>query len=266
MAKFARDVDSFYLEDCRSVQDATGQITRKAENVLASLRRCSTSADVFRIRSMVDSAVDLSGHTQTVLKRLSQYESRSAAEAAGRKQQHRQLSERFAHSCRALEDAAREFMKHQELCEQQAGDRRRLEDIEAPPSISNPYHELDSAVGSAEGDAAAGHAEVTRQAILEEACREMEIREKTEDMRRVERSVLSLAEMCSEMQQAASAQQDAIDTIESQMALAADYTVAANVELMTATKRSERWFAVQSCALVALVLFILINLWLYWPF
>mmetsp|Transcript_127509 Transcript_127509/g.291411 ORF Transcript_127509/g.291411 Transcript_127509/m.291411 type:complete len:215 (-) Transcript_127509:119-763(-) len=214
---------------------------------------------------MVDSAVDLSGQTQVVLKRLSQYESRSPAEAAGRKQQYRQLSERFATSCRTLEDAAREFMRHQELCEQQAGE---LVDIEAPPSMSNPYHELDSAerFASAEGDAAAGHAEVARQAVLEEACREMEIREKTEDMRRVERSVLSLAEMCSEMQQAALAQQDAIDTVESQMALAADYTVAANVELMTATKRSDRWFAAQSCAFVAIALFVLINLWLYWPF
>merc|ERR1719336_3658918 len=111
MGTAAQDLDSFYVQDCRTVQNnihaiqtLTGQISKKVASF-------ETEKDFRDCRSMVDRAVKQAIETNVVLARIREHSQnvREQVERSNRRQMYRKLSDNLAITAHVLEDVIRRF-------------------------------------------------------------------------------------------------------------------------------------------------------------
>lgn len=109
----ASDPDSFYVSDCRLVQDQTSTIQTLAGQISRQLGGLETEKDYCRCRHMLDSAVQLTAETRTILLRIQQHQqqAQTTSEKNNRKMMYKKLSDNLGITARVLEDVVRQFGK-----------------------------------------------------------------------------------------------------------------------------------------------------------
>merc|ERR1719336_1687654 len=111
MGNVGFESDSFYVQDCRTVQNnihaiqtLTGQISKKVASF-------ETEKDFLDCRGMVDRAVKQAIETNVVLARIREHSQnvREQVERSNRRQMYRKLSDNLAITARVLEDVIRRY-------------------------------------------------------------------------------------------------------------------------------------------------------------
>mmetsp|Transcript_54445 Transcript_54445/g.151024 ORF Transcript_54445/g.151024 Transcript_54445/m.151024 type:complete len:250 (-) Transcript_54445:100-849(-) len=140
MEQCSRDSDSFYVQDCRQVQNNTHAIQTLTGQISRLVGTMESDKDFEQCRGMVDEAVQQASETRAVLARIRehQHQATNPAERNNRRMMHQKLGDNLAITARVLEDVVRRFT---------AEERRRSA---APGAV-------DGGLGMAAADAAGGN-------------------------------------------------------------------------------------------------------------
>jgi len=191
----ARDSDSFYVQDCRQVQNNTHAIQTMTGQISRLVGTMETEKDFELCRGMVNEAVQQASETRALLARIREHQHQvtNPAERNNRRMMYQKLGDNLGITARVLEDVVRRFT---------AEERRR------PAAASN----LESGLGVAAADAAGGNdvqpLVSTSGAAACSADGETKRRDADEKMQCLQRIYTDLAD-------AADGQQTSFDTIES---------------------------------------------------
>mmetsp|Transcript_36282 Transcript_36282/g.73118 ORF Transcript_36282/g.73118 Transcript_36282/m.73118 type:complete len:252 (-) Transcript_36282:36-791(-) len=191
----SRDSDSFYVQDCRQVQNNTHAIQTLTGQISRLVGTMETDKDFEMCRGMVNEAVQQAAETRSVLARIREHQHQvtNPAERNNRRMMYQKLGDNLAITARVLEDVVRRFT---------AEERRR------PAAAGN----VEGGLGMAAADAAGGN---DMQPLVSvggspqgSADREVRRKEVDEKMQCLQRIYTDLAD-------AADGQQTSFDTIES---------------------------------------------------
>ena len=111
MALATRDADSFYVQDCRQVQNNTHSIQTLTGQISKLVGTMEAEKDFQHCRKMVDDAVRQASETKTILARIRehQHQAQNTAERNNRRMMYQKLSDNLAITARVLEDVVRRF-------------------------------------------------------------------------------------------------------------------------------------------------------------
>lgn len=111
MAQFAAGADSYYVQDCRQVQNNTHGIQTLTGQISRKIGSASSDKDVVQCRGMVDDAVRQATETRAILARIREHQAQAqnAAERNNRRMMYQKLSDNLAITARVLEDVVRRF-------------------------------------------------------------------------------------------------------------------------------------------------------------
>lgn len=209
------DSDSYYVQDCRQIQNNTHAIQTAAGQISRLVSRTETDEDFQHCQQMVDKAVRQASETKQMLTRLKEH-SRSAgtiAESNNRRMMYHKLSDNLSITARVLEDVVKRFTtKERERMARRAESGMR--DLEAEGDC-----EL-----SARGAAGVGQAQEVDVQVLE--------KDKMATLKRVDEDVRCLQEIYNDLANHCEDQEAILDTLESHMA-------DANQDVKSATEQIE---------------------------
>ena len=201
MALATRDADSFYVQDCRQVQNNTHSIQTLTGQISKLVGTMEAEKDFQHCRKMVDDAVRQASETKTILARIRehQHQAQNTAERNNRRMMYQKLSDNLAITARVLEDVVRRF---------NAEERRR----------SGGLFEAGIAAADVAGgndqkpllSANAGHEQM--EALQND---------KVQSLRKVDEDMLFLQRIYTDLASAAEEQTSTFDSLESHMARAA---------------------------------------------
>ncbi|CAE7747937.1 unnamed protein product [Symbiodinium sp. CCMP2456] len=202
MAQVARDADSFYVQDCRQVQNNTHSIQTLTGQISRLVGTMEAEKDFQHCRKMVDDAVRQASETKAILARIRehQHQAQNTAERNNRRMMYQKLSDNLAITARVLEDVVRRFT---------AEERRRVGSsgvFEAP--------------GIAAADVAGGN---DQKPLLSTGGDQMDTAlqtDKVQTLRKVDEDMLCLQRIYTDLATAAEEQASSFDTLESHMARA----------------------------------------------
>eukprot|EP00913_Durusdinium_trenchii_P018426 g17310.t1 len=105
----SRDADSFYVQDCRQVQNNTHSIQTLTGQISKLVGTMEAEKDFQHCRKMVDDAVRQASETKTILARIRehQHQAQNTAERNNRRMMYQKLSDNLAITARVLEDPSR---------------------------------------------------------------------------------------------------------------------------------------------------------------
>lgn len=198
-----RDADSFYVQDCRQVQNNTHAIQTLTGQISRLVGTLEAEKDFQACRQMVEDSVRQASETKAILLRIRehQHQAQNAAERNNRRMMYQKLSDNLSITARVLEDVVRRFT---------AEERRR----------SGALYEA-AAANTAGADEAGGDGQPLLGAGLSldrddelEADGARMLRKVDEDMRCLQQIYADLANNVED-------QQASFDTLESHMASAA---------------------------------------------
>ena len=111
MALATRDADSFYVQDCRQVQNNTHSIQTLTGQISKLVGTMEAEKDFQHCRKMVDDAVRQASETKTILARIRehQHQAQNTGERNNRRMMYQKLSDNLAITARVLEDVVRRF-------------------------------------------------------------------------------------------------------------------------------------------------------------
>lgn len=199
-----RDGDSFWVEDCRRVQENTSVLQRKTAEITRTIQ-----SDTGLARTQMDAAVRVATDTETILARVREHvRVARASEASERRFMCQKLSDGVAAQTRILEDLMQVYVEKQEA-EIEANEFAADEPL-PPPRPQNPYD--------------VEMAPLVTATMVENEGRVQDIQRINTDMRSLHRIYTDLAGHVAR-------QQDTIDTIEGQMLQVSDSTSNANRQL-----------------------------------
>mmetsp|Transcript_68815 Transcript_68815/g.222383 ORF Transcript_68815/g.222383 Transcript_68815/m.222383 type:complete len:267 (+) Transcript_68815:93-893(+) len=211
-----QDADSFYVQDCRQVQNNTHSIQTLTGQISRLVGTLESEKDFQHCRGMVDDAVRQASETRSVLARIRehQHQATNPAERNNRRMMYQKLGDNLAITVRVLEDVVRRFTAEERrrpaLCSSE-GAGLNMATLRAPTAV-------------AAGDAAGGN-EQQLLSVDEGSCRSSLDEEIEQDrcrtLRRVDEDVLCLQRIYTDLANTAEEQQASFDTIESHMASAA---------------------------------------------
>jgi len=103
--------DSFYVQDCRTVQQNTHTIQTLTGQISKKVASLQTEKDFRGCQAMVDNAVRQASETSQTLARIREHSQnvRDQAEKSNRRMMYRKLSDNLAITARVLEDIIRRF-------------------------------------------------------------------------------------------------------------------------------------------------------------
>lgn len=246
-ASSGRDADSFYVEDCRTVQNNTHAI-QTATGAISRLVGSLEAHDVERCRRMVDEAVQQASETRTVLMRIKQHQhqAQSQAEKNSRSMMYKKLSDNLSITARVLEDVVRRFSVEE---------GKHLASGAFSGSFSNASH-VAVFSATAAGDVAAGDdgdddqsfagaglgfgGRGSRNQAAPDFLQQELQKERVDAVQRVEEDMRCLQSIYSDLAAAADSQQANFDTLESHMAQAAGDLELGNHELEIARQSYSR--------------------------
>mmetsp|Transcript_51930 Transcript_51930/g.137154 ORF Transcript_51930/g.137154 Transcript_51930/m.137154 type:complete len:252 (-) Transcript_51930:9-764(-) len=206
MAGAGRDADSFYVQDCRQVQNHTHSIQTLTGQISRLVGTLENEKDFQQCRSMVDDAVRQATETRTILARIRehQHQAQNPSERNNRRMMYTKLSDNLAITARVLEDVVRRFT---------AAERQR------PRMRSDSPQGCNSVRG---GDVAGGEEQpMTSQGGLDMDLDEELQEEKMRALRKVDEDMLCLQRIYTDLATAAEEQQSSFDSLESHIASAA---------------------------------------------
>ncbi|CAJ1329873.1 unnamed protein product [Effrenium voratum] len=196
----SRDADSFYVQDCRQVQNNTHSIQTLTGQISKLVGTMEAEKDFQHCRKMVDEAVRQASETKTILARIRehQHQAQNTAERNNRRMMYQKLSDNLAITARVLEDVVRRFT---------AEERRRVGGgVLETPSI-------------AAADAAGGN---DQKPLLSTPEMEAVLQtDKVQTLRKVDEDMLCLQRIYTDLASAAEEQSCTFDSLESHMARAA---------------------------------------------
>jgi len=200
MALATRDADSFYVQDCRQVQNNTHSIQTLTGQISKLVGTMEAEKDFQHCRKMVDDAVRQASETKTILARIRehQHQAQNTAERNNRRMMYQKLSDNLAITARVLEDVVRRF---------NAEERRRSGEATGIAAA-------DMAGGNDQKpllSAHAGHEQM--EASLQN--------DKVQSLRKVDEDMLCLQRIYTDLASAAEEQASTFDSLESHMARAA---------------------------------------------
>ena len=201
MALAMRDADSFYVQDCRQVQNNTHSIQTLTGQISKLVGTMEAEKDFQHCRKMVDDAVRQASETKTILARIRehQHQAQNTAERNNRRMMYQKLSDNLAITARVLEDVVRRF---------NAEERRRSGG-------------LFEATVVAAADVAGGN---DQKPLLSAGQEQMEAslqNDKVQSLRKVDEDMLCLQRIYTDLASAAEEQTSTFDSLESHMARAA---------------------------------------------
>lgn len=207
-----RDPDSFYVQDCRQVQNNTHTIQTLTGQISRLLGAGGAEKDLERCRKMVDDAVKTATETRAILARIREHQkqAQNPSEKNNRRMMYQKLSDNLAITARVLEDVVRRFT---------AEEQRYFEARRAASGLGFGRPAEPGVVISA-GDAAGGdegadlrlQKEVMDEDMEEDRCRVL---------RGASEEVQCLQRIYTDLQNSVEEQQDTFDTLESHLATAA---------------------------------------------
>lgn len=204
----SRDADSFYVQDCRQVQNNTHTIQTLTGQISRLVGTLEAEKDFQHCRKMVDDAVRQASETKTILARIRehQFQAQNAAERNNRRMMYQKLSDNLAITARVLEDVVRRFT---------AEERRRpgVGVFEAPVTQVSA---ADMAGGNDNGPLLSTGGQSSGSSLDQELQKE-----KVQTLRKVDEDMLCLQRIYTDLAQTAEEQQSSFDTLESHMARAA---------------------------------------------
>lgn len=197
MALATRDADSFYVQDCRQVQNNTHSIQTLTGQISKLVGTMEAEKDFQHCRKMVDDAVRQASETKTILARIRehQHQAQNTAERNNRRMMYQKLSDNLAITARVLEDVVRRF---------NAEERRRSGEATGIAAA-------DMAGGNDQKpllSAHAGHEQM--EASLQN--------DKVQSLRKVDEDMLCLQRIYTDLASAAEEQASTFDSLESHMA------------------------------------------------
>ena len=200
MALATRDADSFYVQDCRQVQNNTHSIQTLTGQISKLVGTMEAEKDFQHCRKMVDDAVRQASETKTILARIRehQHQAQNTAERNNRRMMYQKLSDNLAITARVLEDVVRRF---------NAEERRRSGE----------------ATGIAAADVAGGNDQkplLSAHAGHEQMEASLQ-NDKVQSLRKVDEDMLCLQRIYTDLASAAEEQASTFDSLESHMARAA---------------------------------------------
>lgn len=106
-----RDPDSFYVEDCRTVQTKTQAIQASTGQISRLIGTMETEQDFIHCHKMIDDTVREASATRQLLARIQEHQrnSQNAAERNNRRMMYQKLSDNLVLTARVLEDVIRRF-------------------------------------------------------------------------------------------------------------------------------------------------------------
>mmetsp|Transcript_28017 Transcript_28017/g.80469 ORF Transcript_28017/g.80469 Transcript_28017/m.80469 type:complete len:256 (+) Transcript_28017:54-821(+) len=201
-----RDPDSFYVQDCRQVQNNTHAIQTLTGQISRKIGSSGNDKDILQCRSMVDDAVRQATETRTILARIREHQAQAqnAAERNNRRMMYQKLSDNLAITARVLEDVVRRFH-----AEEARRPRLRAADADAAGGEEQLIPLVDAGAGLGMG--------LLKTDALDEELQN----EKCMALRRVDEDMKSLQRIYTDLATAAEDQQTSFDSLESHMASAA---------------------------------------------
>lgn len=203
-----RDADSFYVQDCRQVQNHTHSIQTLTGQISRLVGNLESEKDFQQCRSMVDDAVKQATETRTILARIRehQHQAQNPAERNNRRMMYTKLSDNLAITARVLEDVVRRFT---------AAEKQR-------PRQQPHMDLLQGKTGVGGGDVAGGE----QQPMMSQGGLDMDLdeelqEEKMKALRKVDEDMLCLQRIYTDLATAAEEQQSSFDSLESHIASAA---------------------------------------------
>lgn len=178
----SQDSDSFYVQDCRTVQHNTHGIQTLTGQISKKVGSLETESDLQQCRSMVDDAVKKATDTSLLIARIKEHSAnvRDQAERSNRRLMYRKLSDNLAITARVLEDVI-----------------RRLRNEESRRPIPQVAADADAAGGEEQHLTGAGLG-MGEQDLAEQ--RKASLRRVDEDMRCLQRIYTDLAVAAEESQ------------------------------------------------------------------
>mmetsp|Transcript_6661 Transcript_6661/g.18551 ORF Transcript_6661/g.18551 Transcript_6661/m.18551 type:complete len:255 (-) Transcript_6661:66-830(-) len=201
-----RDPDSFYVQDCRQVQNNTHSIQTMTGQISRQIGTLETHKDFLRCRGMVDDAVRKAAETKTILSRVREHQNQAqnAAERNNRRMMYQKLSDNLAITAKVLEDVVRRFQSE----EARRGPARGAADADAAGGEQSiPL--LDTGAGLGMGKM---HVDPLDEELQNEKC---------QALRRVDEDMRCLQQIYTDLATAAEEQQAKFESLESHMASAA---------------------------------------------
>lgn len=211
-----RDPDSFYVQDCRQVQNNTHAIQTLTGQISRLVGTLEAQKDFQHCRGMVDDAVRQASETRAILARIRehQHQAQNAAERNNRWMMYQKLGDNLAITARVLEDVVRRFA---------AEERKHHSRVEGGglgmKTMISGVAAADVAGGNDQQpllSLAAPTMSMSSQKSLEEEIEQ----DKCRALRRVDEDMLCLQRIYTDLANAADEQQASFDTIESHMASA----------------------------------------------
>eukprot|EP00933_Yihiella_yeosuensis_P008699 TRINITY_DN114290_c0_g1_i1.p1 TRINITY_DN114290_c0_g1~~TRINITY_DN114290_c0_g1_i1.p1 ORF type:complete len:262 (+),score=51.46 TRINITY_DN114290_c0_g1_i1:104-889(+) len=208
----ARDADSFYVQDCRQVQNNTHSIQTLTGQISRLVGTLEAEKDYQHCRKMVDDAVRQASETKTILARIRehQHQAQNPAEKNNRRMMYQKLSDNLAITARVLEDVVRRFT---------AEERRRPGGgaLEAPmPLVSGGVAAADMAGGNDQQPLLSSGSQTQVHDLEEEIAND-----KVKTLRKVDEDMACLQRIYTDLATAAEEQQSSFDTLENHIARAA---------------------------------------------
>jgi len=246
-----RDADSFYVEDCRTVQANTHAIQTLTGQISRLVGTLETQKDFRHCHKMVDDAVRQASETRQILARIHEHQrqAQNTGEQNNRRMMYQKLSDNLSITARVLEDVIRRFTAEERVRLTQ-GEHDAVacttaalntsvavagssSSSSAPPAPSkkdsNFLSPADSAAGrGAEPDEHVGNS-VERAALLPlegsavsgDSLQEELQRDRCQALHKVSEDMRSLQRIYTDLAQVNEAQQTSFDTLENHMANAA---------------------------------------------
>lgn len=105
------EADSFYVKDCRQVQNSTHAIQTLAGQISKLVSTLSNDQEFAHCQGLIDDAVNQAAETQQVLARIKEHQkqAQNPAEKNNRRMMYRKLSDNLSITARVLEDVVRRF-------------------------------------------------------------------------------------------------------------------------------------------------------------
>ncbi|CAE8734226.1 unnamed protein product [Polarella glacialis] len=211
-----RDADSFYVQDCRQVQNNTHSIQTLTGQISRLVGTLEAEKDFQHCRKMVDDAVRQASETKTILVRIRehQHQAQNTAERNNRRMMYQKLSDNLGITARVLEDVVRRFT---------AEERRRPGGgvFEAPAPVVSAVAAADMAGGNDHQPMGFSQPVTGTSGGPQYFSMDDELKnDKVQTLRRVDEDMLCLQRIYTDLASAAEEQTHSFDTLESHMARA----------------------------------------------
>mmetsp|Transcript_115532 Transcript_115532/g.327381 ORF Transcript_115532/g.327381 Transcript_115532/m.327381 type:complete len:247 (+) Transcript_115532:88-828(+) len=199
----SRDADSFYVQDCRQVQNDTHTIQGLTGQISRLVGNLETEKDFERCRKMIDDSVRQTSETKVTLMRIRehQHQAQNVAESNNRRMMYTKLKDNLAITARVLEDVVRRYSTKE---------KNFRSDVGGPSDLLSGGSVSSADMAGGENQAMLAHFETELQG------------DQCQALRRVDEEMRCLQAIYSDLANAVEDQQTSLDTLESHMAGAAD--------------------------------------------